>query len=498
MYACGGKEMLCMNQIEQVKELQRQGLTTTAIAERLGLDRKTSTKYMLADDYNPAAPERKLEESKLDRWKATIDGWLEEDRRMRYKQRHTAKRVHQRLLEEHPGDYACSYPLVQRYLKRKKAEHKEAMGFLELVWELGQAQADFGEADIIEAGVWRMVKYFTLTFPASNAGYLQVFGGETAECVGQGLKDIFTRIGGVPSRIVFDNASGVGRRVRDRVVFAELFMRFKCHYGFSVSFCNPASGNEKGNVENKVGYLRRNLLVPIPEIEGIEQWNRELFERAERDFERPHYKKGTTIAELFAEERLHLGPLPSKSFNVERFERVNTDGYGKFCIDGCHWYSSSPESAGAKLTIGIKAHSVEVYQADGEAMCSHRRIYGGDRSDSSDYLTSLETLVRKTGAWPNSALRAGVSESTRVSLDAMAKPELRRVLAILAKSSSAYGYDVAIDSLEEALRLGAIDSYSLQAISSRIAFDGLLGNPESILDLGVYDRAFIGHEGGAG
>jgi hypothetical protein len=79
----------------------------------------------------------------------------------------------------------------------------------------------------------------------------------------------------------------------------------------------------------------------------------------------------------------------------------------------------------------------------------------------------------------------------------MAKPELRRVLAILAKSSAAYGFDVAIDSLEEALRLGAIDSYSLQAISSRIAFDGLLDNPESMLDLGVYDRAFIGHEGGA-
>ena len=497
MKACRGKEMLNMNQIEQVKELQRQGLTTTEIADRLRLDRKTSSKYMLSDDYNPAAPEKRIEESKLDRWKATIDGWLEEDRRMRYKQRHTAKRVHQRLLEEHPGDYECSYPLVQRYLKLKKAERKEAMGFLELVWEPGQSQADFGEADIIEAGVRKTVKYLTLTFPASNAGYLQVFDGETAECVAQGLKDIFTHLGGVSSRIVFDNASGVGRRVREKVSFAELFLRFKCHYGFSVSFCNPAAGNEKGNVENKVGYLRRNLLVPIPEVESIEQWNRELLDRAERDFERPHYKKGSTIAELFAEERLHLGHLPTKSFNVERFERVNTDGYGKFCIDGCHWYSSSPESAGTKLTIGIKAHSVEVYKADGEAMCSHRRIYGGERSDSSDYLTSLETLVKKTGAWPNSALRAGVDESTRSSLDAMAKPELRRVLGILAKSSAAYGYDVAIDSLEEAIRLGAIDSYSLQAISSRIAFDGLLGLSGSGPDLGIYDRAFIGSDGGA-
>ncbi len=487
-----------MNQIEEVKELQRQGLTTTEIADRLRLNRKTATKYMRADDYNSVTPSKKVEESKLDRWKATIDGWLEEDRRMRYKQRHTAKRVHQRLLEDHPGDYDCSYALVQRYLKVKKAERRDALGFLELVWEPGQSQADFGEADIIEAGIRKTIKYLTLTFPASNAGYLQVFDGETAECVAQGLKDIFTRIGGVPSRIVFDNASGVGRRVREKVTLSELFLRFKCHYGFSVSFCNPASGNEKGNVENKVGYVRRNLMVPLPEVESIEQWNRELMDRAERDFERPHYKKGSTIAELFAEERCHLGPLPAKPFNVERFERVNTNGYGKFCIDGCHWYSSSPELADMKLTIGIKAHSVEVYKADGEALCSHHRIYGGERSDSSDFLTSLETLVKKTGAWPNSALRAGVGESTRASLDAMAKPELRRVLGVLAKSSAAYGYKVAIDSLEEALRLGVLDSYSLQAISSRIAFDGLLDIPSSGPDLGIYDRVFIGHGGGAG
>jgi transposase len=489
--------MLRMNQIDQVKDLQRQGLGASEIADRLGIDRKTCTKYMAAEDFNAAAPEQTLAVSKLDPWKATINGWLDEDRRMRFKQRHTAQRVHQRLLEEHPGDYECSYPLVQRYIKQRKADRKESPGYLELVWEPGEAQGDFGEADIIEAGARRTVKYFALSFPASNAAYLQVFDGETAECVSQGLQDIFNRIEGVPSRIVFDNASGVGRRVRDRVTFAELFLRFKCHYGFSVSFCNPASGNEKGNVENKIGYLRRNFLVPIPEVANIESWNKDLLARAERDFKRPHYKKGKTIEELFAEERLHLGPLPAKSFNVERFERVGTDGYGKFCIDGRHWYSSSPESANTKITIGIKAHSVEVYAANGDAVCSHRRIYGEDRSDSIDYLTSLETLVTKTGAWPNSALRAGVTAPTRASLDAMAKPELRRVLAVLSKSSASFGYEVAIDSLEEALRLGAVDSYSFQALSARMAFDGLQGQSEPGPDLGVYDRAFMGHADGS-
>ena len=308
--------MLHMNQIDQIKELQRQGYGAKEIADRLGIDRKTAARYMLTDDYSRGVSERKALPSKLDPWKAEINGWLEEDRRMRFKQRHTAKRVHERLGFEHPGVYDCSYPLVQRYVKAYKAERRQTDGFLELVWAPGEAQADFGEADIIEAGSKRMVKYLTLSFPASNAAYVQAFGGETAECVAQGLADIFERLGGVPLRIVFDNATGVGRRVRDKVTMSELFLRFKCHYGFSVSFCNPASGHEKGNVENKVGYVRRNFFVPIPVIESIESWNRELFPRAERDFERPHYKKGLPIGELFEEDRKALGPLPTKAFFV--------------------------------------------------------------------------------------------------------------------------------------------------------------------------------------
>ncbi len=277
-----------MNQIDQIKELQRQGYGPTEIAARLNIDRKTTAKYMLKADFSPAVGASQPRASKLDRWKPQIEQWLEEDRRTRFKQRHTAKRIHHRLLEEHPREYECSYPLVQRYLKRRKSESKEAMGYLELHWEPGEAQADFGEADLIEAGVRRTVKYLTLSFPFSNGGYLQVFSGETAECVAQGLEDLFHHIGGVPSRIVFDNASGVGRRIGERVRLAELFLRFKCHYGFSVSFCNPASGHEKGHVENKVGYLRRNLLVPVPTVESLEGWNKELLELAERDFQRLH------------------------------------------------------------------------------------------------------------------------------------------------------------------------------------------------------------------
>ena len=77
-------------------------------------------------------------------------------------------------------------------------------------------------------------------------GYCQVFCGETAECVCQGLQDIFNYIGGVPTLLVFDNATGVGRRVMDKIHETELFSRFRAHYGFQIRFCNPYAGHEKG------------------------------------------------------------------------------------------------------------------------------------------------------------------------------------------------------------------------------------------------------------
>jgi hypothetical protein len=307
--------------------------------------------------------------------------------------------------------------------------------------------------------------------------------------------DIFHHIGGVPRRIVFDNAGGVGRRVREKVTLADLFLRFKCHYGFSVSFCNPASGHEKGHVENKVGYVRRNFFVPIPEVENLEIWNRGLLSRMEQDFQRPHYKKGLTIGELWAEDRRHLSPLPEKPFLVERFERVRTNGYGKFCFDGRHWYSSAPEYADRQVTVGIRAHTVVVYGENGEPLSVHPRSFCESRTDTADYATSLQTLLRRPRAWPNSPFRAGLSEPLRENLDELSKPDLRRVLSVLSESASTFGYEVALESLQEAVRRGAVDSFSLQAISARIAYDGLFATPDRGPDLGTYDRAFLDPKG---
>lgn len=486
--------MLRMNQIDQIKELQRQGLGPKEIASRLKLDRKTVAKYMCKSEYAGGVPQETPTVSKLDPFKETIDGWLTEDRRMRFKQRHTAKRVHERLGEEFGERYDCSYPLVQRYLKARKVARGEVGGFMELVWANGEGQVDFGEADIIQGGAMVTIKYLVLSFPASNAAYMQVFGGETAECVAQGLKDIFHHIGGVPLRLVFDNASGVGRRVGDKVTFSELFLRFKCHYGFSVSFCNPASGHEKGNVENKVGYIRRNFFVPMPEVGNLADWNRDLLDRSEADFERAHYKKPATIASLFANDKKALAPLPENGFNVERHQRLRTDGYGKFCLDGRHWYATAPELANQEVVVGIGAHAITVYDRTGTIQVAHRRVFGENRSDSSNYQTSLAALVKKPRAWPNSSVRQIMGETSRIALDKLAKDERRRLLGQLAMTAEAIGFEVALESLAEAVNRGTLDEYSLKALALRRAYEELGIEAGAGPDLVLYD-AFMGKDG---
>ena len=132
----------------------------------------------------------------------------------------------------------------------------------------------------------------TVSFPYSNKGYTQAFPSQKQECLLEGLKRIFEHIGGVPCRIRLDNMTTAVAQVLKGAerVLTDGFMRFMLHYRFHAEFCNPASGNEKGNVENKVGYSRRNAFVPVPTITSFEAFNEQLLAWCEKDAEREHYK----------------------------------------------------------------------------------------------------------------------------------------------------------------------------------------------------------------
>ncbi|NJP41787.1 IS21 family transposase, partial [Oscillospiraceae bacterium HV4-5-C5C] len=456
-----------------------------------GKDAKTVRKYLKQEDFSPRPQESQVRPSRLDPYKALIDSWLEDDKKNWYKQRHTSQRIYNRLVEQYPA-FDCSYPTVVRYVRQYRNENQPGKGFQELVWHPGEAQVDFGEADFMECQCLVRKKYLTVSFPYSNDSFSQVFGGETAECVCQGLQDIFNYIGGVPSLLIFDNATGVGRRVGDKISEAKLFSQFRAHYSFGIRFCNPRSGNEKGNVENKVGFTRRNLFVPLQTYEDIETFNRDLLAQHKSKAEKLHYKKLVPIHELFQADQEALHPLPAHPFNVCRYESYIADAYGKVCLDERHHYASCPEYGGKPVLVGLRAHTVEILTKDLTVLTCYKRKYGSQRTDHTDYRTTLATLMRNLGAWPNSGIREQLPESLRQVLDEQSREDLRRSLGSLERLCQTYDLDTAISALDERMKLNRARFDDITILAARIQGYGLNRAQEKGPDLKTYDQLLKG------
>ena len=260
------------------------------------MDRATVAKYADMDDMTPKPPTDRRRGSKIDPYAALVDGWLEADRMLPRKQRHTAKRVHDRLRAEieYDGEYTTTPGYVRRW---REANRSGSDGYGELVWAPGVAQIDFGVAKARIAGELVDDHYLVVTFPHSNMRYVTSLPGENAECLCRGPVEVFEHIGGVPPVIVMDNATGAGRRnARGEVTLTAVFDAFLAHHRIDAMFCNPYSGWEKGAVENAVGFLRRNLMVPPLEAETHTQLGRIMLDRCDAlAASSRHYRRGNAI-----------------------------------------------------------------------------------------------------------------------------------------------------------------------------------------------------------
>lgn len=216
--------MIDMPTIESIRGMSRQGLTNAEIRRRTGVSQPTIRKYLAMDDFSPQMPAKSRRGSILDPYKPFIDSVLEGDLHVWRKQRHSAQRIYERLLGETP--HAGGYGIVKKHVRERRAQMKAPeTAFVELVWAPGEAQAGSGDVDVVCRSERVRMHFFALGFPFSNMGFCQLFAGETSECVCQGLKDVFERVGGVPHRIVSDSATGAGRKIGGKVTEAELFSR---------------------------------------------------------------------------------------------------------------------------------------------------------------------------------------------------------------------------------------------------------------------------------
>lgn len=182
--------MISMSKAKDIREMRRDGHTIAEISRRAGVSEPTVRKYLRRDDFSSRPPLRRQAASILDPYKPTIGRWLEEDRRNWHKQRHTSRRVFERLRDEE--GYEGSHDTFNRYVQRWRDEHRAPRDeYLDLDWPPGEMQVDFGQADFRVVGVRRRMHHLVGSFPFPDVGLPQIFPGENAECVCTGPVAIF-------------------------------------------------------------------------------------------------------------------------------------------------------------------------------------------------------------------------------------------------------------------------------------------------------------------
>lgn len=466
--------MLSMTQINLIRTLYYgQGKTISEISRETGFDRKTIRKSINRESFNEEPPDNSSGKhpgrpSTLTPFKEKIDAWLLEDLQYKRKQRHTAKRVYDRLCDEYGETFNCCYKTVANYVSSKRKDiGKSSECYVKLVHVPGEAQVDFGAAEFYERGRLCSGKYLNVSFPYSNQGYFQLFKGENQECLFEGLNSIFQYIGGVPTRLWFDNASTIVTDImRDgRRTLTDDFLRFKNHYMFEAVFCNRARGNEKGNVESKVGYHRRNILVPVPEFDDLKEYNKRLLDICCDDGKRPHYTKDVPIIELHESDKRKLLELPREPYRSDKYIRVKLNSYGRFTLNrGLHEYSGVPRLAGEYATIRITASTVHVLDKDFKELVVHERLYGEARQSSIKWQPFLTQLAMKPNAMKYSGIMESLPDPLRKYMDMCDNREKSRVLTVVAKISEEAGFENALDAVAEAVRLETLDADSLRMI----------------------------------
>jgi len=238
------------------------GLSQRSVAREFGISRKSVRKVVSFSVPPGYRRQQAVKRPKLDPWVGVIDAILEEDKARPAKQRHTAKRVFDRLREEH--QFTGGYTIVKDYLRSVARRGREM--FVPLVHPAGEAQVDFGEALAVIGGVERKAHYLVVDLPHSDDCFVIAFPAETTEAFLEGHVRAFAYFGGVPTRILYDNtkiavAKILGGTERKRT---RAFSELQSHYLFADKFGRPAKGNDKGKVEGLVGYARRNFMVPVP------------------------------------------------------------------------------------------------------------------------------------------------------------------------------------------------------------------------------------------
>jgi transposase len=386
------------------RAVQVDGMSIRQAAREFGLSRKTIRKmlqFSLPPGYGRKKP---VLRPKLGPWLGIIDQILVDDKTQHKKQRHTAKRIFDRLKAEHA--FSGGYTIVKDYVRQVRLTHKEV--FVPLAHPPGDAQADFGEALVVIAGVEQKAHFQCFDLPYSDDCFVIAFPAENTEAFLEGHNQAFAYFGGVPNAVLYDNTriavkeiAGDGERRP-----TEAFSGLQSHYLFAAKFGRPGKGNDKGKVEGLVGYARRNFLVPVPRVATWEELNAHLRQECAQRRVRKLWGHQETIAERFERDRekfLLLPPTPNEACE-KRTTRASSQALVRYETNDY----SVPTEYGHRQVL-LKAFVWEVViSCSSEVVARHPRSYGREEMIFNP-LHYLALLEQKTNALDQAAPLQGLT-----------------------------------------------------------------------------------------
>jgi transposase len=377
----------------------REDKSKSWIAEHLGISRNTVAKYLR----EPDPPRYRIKQPRAkplaDKWRGRVESILKADEHAPRKQKHTAKRIFERLaLEEgYEGSQRTMNALVAEL--RDKPARKAC---IPLVFQPGKdAQVDFGESYADIAGTRVKLHGFELRLNYSRKKFLMYFPSPNTEAFLEGHVRAFEYLGGVPGRLTYDNlglaVSHVGKG-KDRKL-TKKFKELKGYYAFESNFCTPGEegAHEKGGVEGSIGFSRRNWMVPVPKFNSLEELNAYALAKCEEEDGRTVDGQPEPIGMVWNEEKEHLLPLPQRAFDPGVRRSGIVDRYQTIQLSN-NRYSTPASFIGKPLWIKSYWNHIEIGTGV-EVVATHPRSYG-EEEYILDPMHYLDVLERKPHAVP--------------------------------------------------------------------------------------------------